>query len=112
MEEDKVLSSNHSDQNKGEFPVQNGESNGLAAQGQHPMDEDPPKREITQTDHLNKRLLNSFLERLNSQNSGNPLFGGQPATEGNREEQDFVGTEDMSNSTDMIPATKQWMVIT
>ena len=31
------------------------------------------QREITQTDHLNKHLLNAFLERLNTTPSNTPL---------------------------------------
>lgn len=31
--------------------------------------EETPTREITQTDHLNRRLLNAFLTRLNSSES-------------------------------------------
>ena len=38
--------------------------------GQVPVEES--EREITQTDHLNKRLLDSFLQRLNQVNSGLP----------------------------------------
>lgn len=34
--------------------------------------EDQPQREITQTDHLNRRLLDSFLLRLNQPNSSIP----------------------------------------
>ena len=34
--------------------------------------EETPERKITQTDHLNKRLLDSFLSRLNQPNSGIP----------------------------------------
>lgn len=35
--------------------------------------EDTPNREITQTDHLNRRLLDSFLTRLNSSESSEVL---------------------------------------
>ena len=31
------------------------------------------EREITQTDHLNKKLLHSFLQRMNAPNSGIPV---------------------------------------
>jgi len=34
--------------------------------------QEPPTREITQTDHLNKRLLNSFLEKIN-ESTGFPV---------------------------------------
>ena len=34
--------------------------------------QEPPQREITQTDHLNKRLLNSFLDKIN-ESSGFPV---------------------------------------
>ncbi|KAI0239417.1 hypothetical protein LSAT2_009851 [Lamellibrachia satsuma] len=34
--------------------------------------QEPPTREITQTDHLNKKLLNSFLDKIN-ESSGFPI---------------------------------------
>lgn len=36
-------------------------------------EEPPPERELSQTDHLNKSLLTSFLARLNNPNSAFPL---------------------------------------
>ena len=47
------------------------ESNGIYAESQHKRDEtsaadDEGVRELSQTDHLNKRLLDSFLQRLNN----------------------------------------------
>ena len=43
-----------------------GNTNGINA----PLE--PPTREITQTDHLNKKLLNSFLDKIN-ESSGFPV---------------------------------------
>lgn len=36
---------------------------------QQPPEEEQTKREITQTDHLNRKLLGAFLDRINSDNS-------------------------------------------
>ena len=47
----------------------------------------PEQREITQTDHLNKRLLSSFLERLNALNPG--PNDGTLNNSGNQHSQDF-----------------------
>ena len=42
--------------------------------------EQPAAREITQTDHLNKRLLDSFLQRINAFNPNpNPTAHGSEA---------------------------------
>ena len=49
----------------------NTENNHVACDTDTSTTQDEP-REITQTDHLNKRLLNSFLDRLNQPNSGFP----------------------------------------
>lgn len=46
-------------------------------------EQEQPPREPTQTDHLNKRLLNSFLARLNELNPS----GAAPADEGSRDDE-------------------------
>jgi hypothetical protein len=48
------------------------EENGQKTQNGDALNE-PATRELTQTDHLNKSLLNSFLERLNQPGSGFPV---------------------------------------
>lgn len=52
--------------------VENGTTNGTRGSGEGENIEDQPEREITQTDHLNKRLLDSFLQRLNQSGSNIP----------------------------------------
>ena len=74
-----------------------------------PEPEEGPQREITQTDHLNKRLLNSFLDRLNQQNFGNPLFGKPNDLEEEEQEQDFSDSTggNIPDSSAVVPAKYQ-----
>jgi len=61
---------NSNEQNSQEVQEpQNYQQNGSNVQEE---EEEEPQREITQTDHLNRRLLDSFLERLNQPNSSIP----------------------------------------
>ena len=55
--------------------------------------EETPTREITQTDHLNRRLLDAFLTRLNSSESTEVL----PANDDQEFENDqnFIGNDIM-----------------
>ena len=55
--------------NQEEQGFQRNTSNGVA---QDDCKEETPERKITQTDHINKRLLDSFLTRMNQPNSGIP----------------------------------------
>jgi len=50
------------------------------------------ERQITQTDHINKKLLGSFLERLN-QNDNSIAFGLKAQSKG-EEDSDFVDQTD------------------
>uniref|UniRef100_A0A0B7B8J9 Uncharacterized protein n=1 Tax=Arion vulgaris TaxID=1028688 RepID=A0A0B7B8J9_9EUPU len=45
--------------------VSNGHSNETDVNIEHANGEQVPEREITLTDHLNKKLLETFLQRLN-----------------------------------------------
>ena len=53
--------------------VQNGSPNESNNSNEEELIEDQPEREITQTDHLNKRLLDSFLQRINESSARVPV---------------------------------------
>ena len=56
---------------------------GMESEGQEVSgDANATKREITQTDHLNRRLLDSFLARLNSGESQFPAMQGMDTSDG------------------------------
>ena len=53
--------------------VENGSPHERNSSGDEEPIEDQPEREITQTDHLNKRLLDSFLQRINESTARVPV---------------------------------------
>ena len=53
--------------------VENGSPNERNNSNEEEPIEDQPEREITQTDHLNKRLLDSFLQRINESTARVPV---------------------------------------
>ena len=56
-----------------EATLSNGET------GNQPTDDEGTERKITQTDHLNKRLLAAFLDRINVQGPQSELPQAEPA---------------------------------
>lgn len=60
-------------------------------------EEQTPVRELTQTDKLNKKLLSSLLENLNS--GENPVLNSL-TNQPNTEQDDSENTEFEANSTD------------
>ncbi len=65
---------------------QNGSTNGTSNPNEGDCIEEEPKRQITQTDHLNKRLLDSFLQRINQAGGGVPVVE-RISTSDNEEEE-------------------------
>lgn len=65
--------------------------------GNQETKEQAPTREITQTDHLNRRLLDAFMTRLNSSESNEVFMNVQVQMDINDDEQEF---ESEQNSTD------------
>jgi hypothetical protein len=59
---------------------------------------DNEEREITQTDHLNKKLLSSFLDRLNEASAGSSSTSSNPTT----------GFTDVSKKNDENNPTSDW----
>ena len=57
--------------------------------------QEPPTREITQTDHLNKKLLNSFLDKIN-ESSGFPVAS-RIDTDAEPEEDEWAPPADTNN---------------
>ena len=53
--------------------VQNASPNERNNSNEEELIEDQSEREITQTDHLNKRLLDSFLQRINESSARVPV---------------------------------------
>ena len=53
--------------------VENGATNGTNDSNGVKDIEEQPERKITQTDHLNKRLLDSFLQRINQHSAVVPV---------------------------------------
>ncbi len=67
--------------------VENGSTNGRSHPVENGQVDDQPEREITQTDHLNKKLLDSFLQRINAASGGVPVVE-RISTSDNEEEAD------------------------
>ena len=63
------MADNH-DQTNTNNCVENGSTNGT---NDFNGVEEQPERKITQTDHLNKRLLDSFLQRINQHSAVVPV---------------------------------------
>ena len=62
------------DLNVNDIAVQNDVVDGEQEIGQKDlMKEEQPTNELTQTDHLNKKLLQAFLTKINSSNPGQNL---------------------------------------
>ena len=72
--------------------VENGSINGTKHSNEAESIEDQPEREITQTDHLNKRLLDSFLQRINQNSAVVPRVE-RISTSDNEEEFETDNTE-------------------
>ena len=65
------------------------ENNSDPSEANTALEEGNSAREITLTDHLNKKLLSSFLERINTQNIIDKYNQDNALTERKEENNDF-----------------------